>query len=85
MWPRASTTWLTVANGHLSSEHPKLTILLDDPATSEAGRGPTLRIGSASRSDVGARRFRGNRSGLASSRPSRATNAYNKWDEGPSC
>jgi 2-amino-4-hydroxy-6-hydroxymethyldihydropteridine diphosphokinase len=52
MWPRASTTWLTVANGHLSSEHPKLTILLDDSATSEAGRGPTLRIGRVSSSDA---------------------------------
>jgi 2-amino-4-hydroxy-6-hydroxymethyldihydropteridine diphosphokinase len=50
-WP-ASTTWLAVPNGRGSTGHPKLTILLDLPATSEAGRGPLLRISSTNRGEV---------------------------------
>jgi len=44
LWPTSSTAWLTVPDGQMSSEHPKLTILLDSPTASEAGRGPTLQI-----------------------------------------
>ena len=71
LWPAASTTWLAVPDGRVSSEHPKLTILLDLPAASEAGRGPTLRIGLDEPWRSRARGIRGDRGGLASSRPAR--------------
>lgn len=52
LWPAASTTWLAVPHGRLSTEHPKLTILFRLPAASESGRGPTLQIAAASVVDV---------------------------------
>jgi 2-amino-4-hydroxy-6-hydroxymethyldihydropteridine diphosphokinase len=52
LWPAASTTWLAVPHGRLSTEHPKLTILFRLPAASESERGPTLRIATASGTDV---------------------------------
>jgi 2-amino-4-hydroxy-6-hydroxymethyldihydropteridine diphosphokinase len=52
LWPTASTTWLAVPNGRVSSEHPKLTILLDHPRANSPGRGPTLRIDTTGRDDV---------------------------------
>jgi 2-amino-4-hydroxy-6-hydroxymethyldihydropteridine diphosphokinase len=52
LWPAASTTWLAVPDGRVSSESPKLTILLDAPAAKERGLGPTLRITTASGNEV---------------------------------
>jgi 2-amino-4-hydroxy-6-hydroxymethyldihydropteridine diphosphokinase len=52
LWPTASTTWLAVPTGRVSTEQPKLTILLDMPAELEIGRGPTLRIAPTSRNDA---------------------------------
>lgn len=54
LWLKASTTWLTVPDGHPSIAHPKLTILLNAPSSSEMGLGPTLRI-CPIRSDEGER------------------------------
>jgi 2-amino-4-hydroxy-6-hydroxymethyldihydropteridine diphosphokinase len=45
LWPSESTTWLVLPNGDVSDAGPKLTILVGPDAGSEAGRGPTLRIG----------------------------------------
>ena len=52
LWPTASTTWLAVPTGRVSTENPKLTILLGLAAASEVGRGPTLRIAPMSRDDA---------------------------------
>jgi len=52
LWPAAATTWLAVPHGGLSLANPKLSILLDVATASEPGRGPTLRIATASGADV---------------------------------
>ena len=57
LWPAAATTWLAVPNGRvphsrLPPANPKLSILLDVATASEPGRGPTLRIATASGADV---------------------------------
>ena len=52
LWPAAATIWLAVPSGRVSSEHPKLTILLGPPESNQTGRGPTLQIPATSRDSV---------------------------------
>jgi 2-amino-4-hydroxy-6-hydroxymethyldihydropteridine diphosphokinase len=52
LWPATSTAWLAVPDAPEPTGPPKLSILLDLASESEMGRGPLVRIASASRDEV---------------------------------